>query len=870
MAQNETEFFPQRPESKPIIYAYSDPLYPGMLKVGYTTRTIDERMHEHYPTLRPGTALPYKVELVESAMYCDGDSFKDHDVHRVLEGKGFMAIKDRDDKKTEWFKCSVDDVRAAILAVRNHTENVENRTQSFSMRPEQRRAVEKTASYFIKAKKDQPDKAAKFLWNAKMRFGKTFTSYQLAKKMGFSKILILTFKPAVQSAWKDDLLHHLDFEGWQFICRPSYSGDPNIEEQYQAADKSRPIVCFGSFQDFLGTNESGGIKAKNEWVHTTVWDLVIFDEYHFGAWRDSAKKLFENEDEEHLYEEETSDSDKAAMVANSIDETWLPISTKHYLYLSGTPFRALSNGEFIEEQIFSWTYSDEQEAKENWNNDDGENPYEALPRIVMLTYKIPDSIQSIAQGGEYDEFDLNEFFSATGKNEDAKFVHENYVQKWLDLIRGSYLETTVDDLKLGAKKPPMPFSHTKLLNVLSHTLWFLPDVASCYAMAHLLAQKQNTFYHDYKINICAGVKAGIGIKALEPVLDSMDNPLESKTITLSCGKLTTGVTVKPWTGIFMLRNLQSPETYFQSAFRVQSPWEVRSESDNSKSIIVKRECYVFDFALNRALKQISDYARNLNADGGNPEQKVAEFIKFLPVLAYDGSSMRQVDAGEILDIAMSGTTATMLAKRWESALLVNVDNDTLKKLLNNQEALDVVNKIVGFRSLNKDIETLINKSESVKNTKKNSDSTPSQEEKRQLTEEEKEIKSMRKQIQEKLIKFATRIPVFMYLSDYREYCLRDVIQELEPELFKRVTGLTVKDFNLLVSLNVFNETLMNDAVYKFKRYEDASLCYTGIDKHAGENIGLYSTVLSRGDYNMLSGLEKEAADKWENGGIYKD
>lgn len=865
-----TDFFPQRPESKPIIYAYSDPLYPGMLKVGYTTRTIDERMHEHYPTLRPGKALPYKVELVESAMYCDGDSFKDHDVHRVLEGKGFKAIKDRDDKKTEWFKCSVDDVRAAILAVRNHTENVENRTQSFSMRPEQRRAVEKTASYFRKAKNDQPDKAAKFLWNAKMRFGKTFTSYQLAKKMGFSKILILTFKPAVQSAWKDDLLHHLDFEGWQFICRPSYSGDPNIEEQYQAADKSRPIVCFGSFQDFLGTNESGGIKAKNEWVHTTVWDLVIFDEYHFGAWRDSAKKLFENEDEEHLYEEETSDSDKAAMVANSIDETWLPISTKHYLYLSGTPFRALSNGEFIEEQIFSWTYSDEQEAKDNWNNDDGENPYEALPRIVMLTYKIPDSIQSIAQGGEYDEFDLNEFFSATGKNEDAKFVHENYVQKWLDLIRGSYLETTVDDLKLGAKKPPMPFSHTRLLNVLSHTLWFLPDVASCYAMAHLLAQKQNTFYHDYKINICAGVKAGIGIKALEPVLDSMVNPLESKTITLSCGKLTTGVTVKPWTGIFMLRNLQSPETYFQSAFRVQSPWEVRSESDNSKSIIVKRECYVFDFALNRALKQISDYARNLNADGGNPEQKVAEFIKFLPVLAYDGSSMRQVDAGEILDIAMSGTTATMLAKRWESALLVNVDNDTLKKLLNNQEALDVVNKIVGFRSLNKDIETLINKSESVKNTKKNSDSTPSQEEKRQLTEEEKEIKSMRKQIQEKLIKFATRIPVFMYLSDYREYCLRDVIQELEPELFKRVTGLTVKDFNLLVSLNVFNETLMNDAVYKFKRYEDASLCYTGIDKHAGENIGLYSTVISRGDYNILSGLEKEAADKWENGGIYKD
>lgn len=866
MANNNQDFFPQRPESKPIIYAYSDPTYPGMLKVGYTTRNIEERMHEHYPTLRPDTTKPYTVRLIESAMYCDGGSFLDYEVHRVLEKKGFKALKDSDGKKTEWFKCNVDDVKSAIIAVKNHTENVENRTQVFEMRPEQKLAVEKTAAYYVSAKKEQPDKAAKFLWNAKMRFGKTFTSYQLAKKMGFSKILILTFKPAVQSAWKDDLLHHVDFEGWQFITRPEYSGDANIDQQYQSADKSRPIVCFGSFQDFLGTNENGGIKAKNEWVHTTDWDLVIFDEYHFGAWRDNAKKLFENEDEENVYEDELSESDKANNAANAIDETWLPISTKYYLYLSGTPFRALSNGEFIEEQIYSWTYSNEQEAKENWDDEKGTNPYEALPRIVMLTYKIPDSIQSIAQGGEYDEFDLNEFFAAKGKGTEAQFIHEAYVQKWLDLIRGSYLQTSVDELKLGAEKPPMPFSDTRLLNVLSHTLWFLPNVASCFAMANLLAQKQNVFYHDYKVNVCAGAKAGIGVAALEPVLESMGNPLESKTITLSCGKLTTGVTVKPWTGIFMLRNLKSPETYFQSAFRVQSPWEIHEEA--GKTINEKRECYVFDFALNRALKQISDYARNLDTNGGNPEKKVADFIKFLPVLAYDGSSMRQVNAGEILDIAMSGTTATMLAKRWESALLVNVDNGTLEKLLANAEALAAVNKIVGFRSLNNEIETIINKSESIKKVKTENDGKLTQAEAKELSEEEKEIKSMRKQIQEKLIKFATRIPVFMYLSDYREYCLRDVIQELEPELFKRVTGLTVKDFNLLVSLNVFNEALMNDAVYKFKRYEDASLSYTGIDKHAGEQVGLYSTVLSRVDYDTLSGNtgERAAADPTPNYG----
>ena len=181
-----------------------------------------------------------------------------------------------------------------------------------------------------------------------------------------------------------------------------------------------------------------------------------------------------------------------------------------------------------------------------------------------------------------------------------------------------------------------------------------------------------------------------------------------------------------------------------------------------------------------------------------------------------------------------------------------MDNETLARLLANKDAMDALMRIEGFRSLNDDIETIINKSEAVKKAKKESDKlTPKQ--KKELSEEEKEYKSKRKMIQEKLIKFATRVPVFMYLTDYREYSLKDVITQLEPELFKKVTGLDVKDFELLVSLNVFNEALMNDAVYKFKRYEDASLSYTGIDRHAGEGVGLYSTVLTRQDYEMMAG-----------------
>ena len=836
------DFFPPRPFAHPTIYAYEDtnPQYVGLLKVGYTAIDVDKRVAQQYPTKRPDGSVPYRIVYRASAMYPDGGSFTDHDVHRVLKRKRIPGMGG------EWFRCTVDDVRAAVLAVRSRTANVEDRTRDFPMRPEQREAVDKTAAYFRSVYEEDSTRYPKFLWNCKMRFGKTFAAYQLAKRMGFQRVLILTFKPAVVSAWQEDLQTHIDFEGWQFISR-------NTDLTYETADKSRPIVCFGSFQDYLGVNrDTGGIKARNEWVHTTNWDLVIFDEYHFGAWKENARKLFEQEDEDSYDSQNPEQYDRG----NACDETWLPITTSYYLYLSGTPFRALNSGEFIEDQVYNWTYSDEQRAKANWQ---GENsPYAALPRMVLMTYRIPDSIRRIAMQGEFNEFDLNVFFSAKGKGADARFVYENEVQKWLDLIRGAYLETTVDELKLGAKKPAMPYADVRLLNVLQHTLWFLPNVAACFAMRNLLAQKQNAFYHDYTINVCAGTGAGIGAAALEPVLKSMGDPLETKTITLSCGKLTTGVTVKPWTGIFMLRNLSSPETYFQAAFRVQSPWEVMTEG--GKKEIIKQECYVFDFALDRALKQISDYSCRLNINEGNPEKKVAEFISFLPVIAYDGSSMRQINAGEVLDIAMAGTSATLLAKRWESALLVNVDNGTLARLMANPAAMDALMKIEGFRSLNEDIQTIINKSEAVKKAKKEGSDQLTPKEKKELTEAEKEYKSKRKQIQEKLIKFATRIPVFMYLTDYREQCLKDVITQLEPGLFKKVTGLDVKDFELLVSLGVFNDSLMNDAVYKFKRYEDASLSYAGINRHEGEKVGGYDTVVSGEDYSKMFSLQQESME----------
>ncbi|MBQ7343955.1 MAG: GIY-YIG nuclease family protein [Clostridia bacterium] len=845
------EFFIGRPEVNPTIYVYKlvgVKSHEGYVKVGYTDRSAEIRIEEQIGAVH----VPHEILYQESAMKSDGSSFTDKQVHKILKRKGFRNLPI--DKKNEWFKCDVRDVKIAIRELKCGIR-LDERTEAFGMRPEQHRAVKQTIDYFSMAKREFPDRTPKFLWNAKMRFGKTFASYQLAKKMGFKRVLVLTFKPAVESAWSEDLLSHVDFEGWQFISnKDAHVDNISIDEQFDAADKSRPIVVFGSFQDLLGTNDNGGIKAKNEFIHYTNWDLVIFDEYHFGAWRENAKKLFEN-----LDEEENADFDAESYKKNEADnaynESFLPITAAHYLFLSGTPFRAINSGEFIEEQIFNWTYSDEQKAKEEWVGSG--NPYAALPRMVMLTYRIPDSIRHIAMQGEFNEFDLNVFFSAKGKGKDAQFVYKNEVQKWLDLIRGSYLPGAVDDLKLGIdKRPPMPYNDARLLSVLSHTLWFLPNVASCFAMANLLREKQNTFYHDYKVVVCAGTAAGIGLDALEPVAKTMGDPLATKTITLSCGKLTTGVTVKPWCGVFMLRNLKSPETYFQTAFRVQSPWEYTNTE--GKREILKQECYIFDFALDRALRQISDYSCSLDVNESNPEKKVADFMRFLPVLAYDGSKMTQISAQDVLDIALAGTSATLLARRWESALLVNVDNATLKRLMDNPDAMAALMSIEGFRSLNKDIETIINKSEAVKKAKQEKKEKLTKREKEELSEEEKKAKSMRKQIQEKLIKFATRIPVFMYLTDFREYSLKDVITQLEPNLFKRVTGLTLKDFELLCSLNVFNSARMNDAVFKFKRYEDTSLVYTGIDKHTRESVGGWDTVLKREEYERLYACQQES------------
>jgi hypothetical protein len=278
----------------------------------------------------------------------------------------------------------------------------------------------------------------------------------------------------------------------------------------------------------------------------------------------------------------------------------------------------------------------------------------------------------------------------------------------------------------------------------------------------------------------------------------------------------------------MLRNLSSPETYFQAAFRVQSPWTIREIDpiEGQTEHVLKPTCYLFDFSPNRALNLISEYAVQLDTDvEGTKEKKVAEFLRYLPVLCYDGYSMQELKADDLLDFVVAGTGSTMLARRWQSYRLIDVSTPTLARLLRHEELVQRLEEFESFRNLAKDLTRTISAEKNLKKLK--TKSKPTETDKKTISDDEKALKSFRKRLQENLIKFATRIPVFMYLTDHREETLKDVIEIFEPDLFKRVTNLNVEDFKLLCEIGVFNATTMDSAIFAFRRFEDASLSYAG-------------------------------------------
>lgn len=821
---------------QPKIYGYSLPEYrdtpwqggregAGLIKVGFTDRTVALRIKEQLNAIKLPVTTPYDLLLVETASNADGLTFTDTAVHAALKKAGVHNLTG------EWFEATKGEILAAIKAVRDGSRlGTLKHKHSFGMRPEQQRAVNITAEHFaVDADTDDP---RHFLWNAKMRFGKTFTTYQLAKKLGWTRVLVLTYKPAVETGWREDLETHVDFDGWRF--KGKSDPEPDLSDP-------EPVVWFASFQDVLGTDANGEPKIKNTALYLEDWDAVVIDEYHFGAWRDAARSLYLADKEAHL---EGDASEKPALDTPDLDddftedvESSLEITVRNYLYLSGTPFRALMQGEFLEAEIYNWTYSDEQHAKATWAGP-GPSPYASLPRMLLLTYEMPDALREVALNNQA-EFSLTEFFRVGEREDGTKgFLHENEVQKWLDLLRGQDITSLWASVS-AQNRPPLPYEDTNLLRALQHTVWYLPSVAACGAMAELLHDPHNTFFHDYKVVVAAGPKAGLGDKALPPVARAIGGiPADTKTITVSCGKLMTGVTVPAWAGILMLRELKSPESYFQAAFRVQSPWKttvVDAEEGGEMELVLKEHCYVIDFAPNRALRQIADYATKLRSESASEkddEKAVEEFMEFLPVLAFAGYAMHQLKASDVLDYLTSGISASMLARRWNSPELITLDLKAMETLLGNQELIDSLEQVEMYRGIGDDLTALIAANKELKEKKLARE---------KLTEAEKKVKDeaekKRATLKEKLRRFITRLPAFMYLTDDREKAVKDIIMQVEPDLFIKTTGLTMNTFSQLVDAGVFNSSKMNDAVWKFRTFEEPSLRYGGTSQRVATQGG---------------------------------
>lgn len=822
----------------PKIYAYTLDQYAdtpwegkregkGLVKVGYTELDdAQDRIRSQLAQVKMPTETAYTILLVESAITDDGKAFKDHDVHKALEQLGAYRRPDPSGpgRATEWFEATTDEVLAAINAVRQGRKPESGKPKvSFKMRPEQEAAVAQTAGYF--EKHADPDNPPHFLWNAKMRFGKTFTTYQLAKRMGWTRVLVLTYKPAVETAWREDLETHVDFDGWRFKGKddpPPDLSDPS------------PLVWFASFQDVLGVDEDRNPKTKNLGLYDDTWDAVVIDEYHFGAWRDAARSLYVADRASQDEGVAGDPSERAELDSPDLDEDFQEnveaqlkeaLTVRHYLYLSGTPFRALTQGEFLEDEVFNWTYSDEQRAKQAWDGP-GENPYQALPKMHLLTYRMPPELRKVALNNQ-SQFSLTEFFRTERDDQNIpRFIHEKQVQKFLDVLRGQDLAGLWSDVA-NLKRPALPYEDTNLLRALQHTIWYLPGVDACLAMRDLLEAPHNTFYGEYRVIVAAGKDAGIGLDALPPVERAIGRvPQERKTITLSCGKLLTGVTVPAWAGILMLRELKSPESYFQAAFRVQSPWvsKLVNTSDGGQTEVVHKEsCYIIDFSLNRALTQIVDYATQLRADTPSATDTIAaidEFMEFLPVLAYEGSGMVPLRAEDVLDHLTSGISSSMLARRWNSVELIRLDLKAMEALLSNPDLLTSLEEIEMFRNITNDLTTMISTNKELRD-KKNA--------KEKLTKEEREKKDdaakKRENLKKRLQRFVTRIPAFMYLTDDRERTIKDIIRQDETDLFEKVTQLRLEHFEQLVDAGVFNDTKMNDAVWKFRTFEEPSLHY---------------------------------------------
>lgn len=615
----------------PQIYAYMLPdikIKDGWVKIGYTERQdVNVRIKEQVGTVD----LDYRLLWHEFARFLDNRLFNDRQLHHYLRKHKKVENK----PNTEWFyyngtpNKSLEDFQDFV----SQNFNQANEQLEYQLRQEQQDAIQMTLDYF----NSNPN--GEFLWNAKPRFGKTLTTYDLARQLNAKKVLIVTNRPAIANSWFDDFEK---FIAWQtdfvFVStadtlkeRPALTREQFIDQSTQL-DGKKSIIAFISLQDLKGAIVFGGQFDKLSWVKELSWDLLVIDEAHEGVDTLKTEVTFDN------------------------------IERQFTLHLSGTPFKALASGEFDQHEIYNWTYADEQKAKLEWNQEES-NPYDALPQLNLFSYQMSQMIgDKVGHGADIDgknidfAFDLNEFFATDDK---GNLIHKQEVEKWLNTL---------------SVNEKYPFSTKELRDELKHTFWLLNRVDSAKALAKLL--KNNPIFEHYKIILAVGDGRGdendiISGNALNRVKDAIQN--HDRTITLSVRQLTTGVTIPEWTAVLMLSNVKSPALYMQTAFRAQNAWQYEKDG----KIYQKKNAYVFDFAPERTLIIYDEFANNLSlktANGGgtegNREDNIRELLNFFPVIAEDTEGkMVELDVNQVLTIPKMIKAQEVVRKGFLSNLL---------------------------------------------------------------------------------------------------------------------------------------------------------------------------------------------------------
>ena len=689
----------------PQIYSFTLPNRPendGWQKVGYTERyNADDRIRQEVQT----AALKEHYEKLWSAssVYPNGRSFfNDKKLHAFYRQNEIPQSKRQDDGGLgqEWFYFGNNPEKSKQLfdTFKNNGYIVPNAVsaEKYVLRDEQEDAVSRTLTY-ARANQttdfEHPNDDADYLWNAKPRFGKTLAAYDFAKRFGAKQILIITNRPSIANSWYDDYKKFID--GYYFIStadslknRPTLSREEFINRDNPTSEDKQ--ITFLSLQDLKGGRRFGGKFNKLDWVADLEWDLLIFDESH-----------------------EASDTDKTL---DALDK----IKRRFSLYLSGTPFKALANNRFHKEQIFNWTYLDEQEKKKAELAAGNENgPHTNLPDMRLFTYKMSDMIADRLEGGidigdeNYDfAFDLNEMF-ATDKN--GNFIHEKEILTFLD--------------KLTSNKK-YPFSTPELRDELKHTFWLVGNrVASAKAMARLL--HKHPVFGQYHIIIAAGDgKVNSGLDSSDDSEEEINNIAENenafnrvkaaiinydKTITLSVGQLTTGVTVKEWSAVLMLSDIKSESLYMQAIFRSQNPYDFSvTRSDGSTDFYRKKSAYVFDFSPNRVLQVYDKFANGLQAEaatgevtGDERQRCIAELLNYFPVLAEDRyGEMIELNAEEVLTYPKAIVAREVVNRGFVTNLLfANIDHvfnipTELANILNKAKTTNES----GRESSNRDVE----------------------------------------------------------------------------------------------------------------------------------------------------------------------